>query len=162
MNPLPDVSVRNAYALKLNPEGSMSQRYESMVRAPPSRSALPARPPRREARACQVQFAITSNPRHAFVNQLLTTDDCQDYVDNMNRKTISPSAALIAAVVLGIAGIAVFLLAIGFEWGGFGGGMAMGAGIGLALAATFFWGYATGLRAPGIRAQWRPSDDPTA
>jgi hypothetical protein len=64
--------------------------------------------------------------------------------------------AAVATVVIG--GIIV-LLGIGFGWGGLGGGFALGGGIGLALAGTYFWGYGNGLRRPVSRATWLPSRD---
>ena len=76
-----------------------------------------------------------------------------DHTSRLYRRIIG---AAIGAVVVG--GIIV-LLGVGFEWGGIGGGFAIGAGVGLALVGTYFWGYANGLRRPVSRATWLPSRD---
>ena len=59
-----------------------------------------------------------------------------------------------------IVGFIAFVLAIGFEVRGFGGGLVMGAGIGAAAVGAYFWGYANGLRrADDERLNWLPSQD---
>ena len=58
-----------------------------------------------------------------------------------------------------IAGLVIVVLGIGFEWGGVGGGLAIGAGAGLAGVGAYFWGYANGLRRPIPRGTWLPSRD---
>ncbi len=78
--------------------------------------------------------------------------------DNAFRRIIG---AAIASVVVG--GLIV-VIGIGLDWGGFGGGLALGAGVGLVLVGAYFGGFAHGLRqamtrvsaAPGT---WLPSRD---
>lgn len=67
----------------------------------------------------------------------------------------------IASMVVG--GIIVFI-GIGLDWGGLGGGFALGGGIGLVIVGAYFWGYANGLRRTALRAStspesWLPSRD---
>lgn len=72
--------------------------------------------------------------------------------------------AAIASMVVG--SITVFL-GIGLDWGGLGGGLALGGGIGLVVVGAYFWGFANGLRRTATRAStdpssWLPSRDERA
>lgn len=68
------------------------------------------------------------------------------------------------AITLIVAGGIVVFLGIGLDWGGFVGGMALGAGVGSVIVGAYFWGYANGLRRTATRASadpasWLPSRD---
>jgi hypothetical protein len=65
-------------------------------------------------------------------------------------------ALSIGIMVLGVAAV---LVSVGLEWQGFGGGFAVGAGIGATLIGTYFWGWTTGLRRSASRERWLPSED---
>ncbi|ANJ26670.1 hypothetical protein [Agromyces aureus] len=66
------------------------------------------------------------------------------------------AGASVTAIVLGAI---VTLCGLVMDWGGFVGGMALGAGIGLVVVGAYLWGYANGIRRGGSRATWLPSRD---
>lgn len=74
--------------------------------------------------------------------------------------TLRRGRALIAvAIGLVLIGLIVVTASVGFEWRGFGGGFAMGAGIGAMLVGAYFWGWTTGLRRSAPAASWLPGED---
>lgn len=68
-------------------------------------------------------------------------------------------AVIAIAIGLVVVGFIAVLLSIGLEWRGFGGGFAVGAGIGAMLVGAYFWGWTNGLRRPASAARWLPSED---
>ncbi|MCT9001319.1 hypothetical protein [Microbacterium memoriense] len=67
----------------------------------------------------------------------------------------------LVSIVTFALGAIIVLCGIGLDWGGFGGGMAIGAGGGLCLVGAYFAGFANGFRrGPGSGASWLPSRGP--
>ena len=83
--------------------------------------------------------------------RLTDMNETTDHISTRYRRIIG---AAIAAVIVG--GIIVFV-GTGLDWGGFVGGLGLGAGSGLMLVGAYFWGYGNGLRRPLARAGWLPS-----
>jgi len=68
--------------------------------------------------------------------------------------------ALIAiSIGLVVIGLATVLVSIGLEWHGFGGGFAVGAGIGAMLVGASCGGWAMAHRRSMPPARWLPSED---
>jgi len=63
------------------------------------------------------------------------------------------------AIGLMLVGFVAVMLSLGCEWHGFGGGFAVGAGIGAMLVGAYFWGWTNGLRRPAQPSRWLPSED---
>ena len=66
---------------------------------------------------------------------------------------------VVGAIVAIVAGLVIVVLGLGFDWSGFLGGCALGAGIGLALVGVYLWGYTNGLQRVAARPTWLPSRD---
>jgi len=64
----------------------------------------------------------------------------------------------IVAILAVVVGFVLVLISVGMEWHGFGGGFAVGAGVGLMVVGSYFWGYSSGLRKPTVSGAWRPSE----
>lgn len=65
------------------------------------------------------------------------------------------------AIVCAVVGIVLVIVSTGFGWHGFGGGLAIGAGVGLALFGMYYWGFGNGMRRGGAQngpKLWRPSE----
>ncbi|QAY60902.1 hypothetical protein ET475_13495 [Microbacterium protaetiae] len=63
------------------------------------------------------------------------------------------------AICLVAVGLIVVVLSAGFDWHGFAGGLALGAGIGTMLVGAYFWGWMNGLRRQGSSARWLPGEE---
>lgn len=75
-----------------------------------------------------------------------------------SRNASTVTSGMIGGAIAGIVlGLILATLSIGFDWSGFPGGLAVGAGVGIALAGAFFWGLGVGLRR-GNRSMWLPSE----
>lgn len=80
----------------------------------------------------------------------------------MNDTQTSPrtlTGLTVIGVIVGIAGLVIVILGIGFSGRGFWGGVIVGGGLGLAMVGTYFWGFSSGMRRTGVRGLWRPSED---
>lgn len=73
--------------------------------------------------------------------------------------TTTLSRLVVVAICAIVLGGALAIIAIGLEWRGFAGGLAQGAGIGLAGVGCYMWGFLNGLRKTVHRAAWLPSRD---
>ena len=64
------------------------------------------------------------------------------------------------SIIAMIIGLVAFIVAIGLDARGFGGGLILGAAVGAVVVGGYFWGYANGLRRGGDeRVSWLPSQD---
>ncbi|MDN3494586.1 hypothetical protein QL996_01480 [Planococcus sp. APC 4015] len=79
--------------------------------------------------------------------------------DSTDRTSVVLGRVSIAAITLVIAGLVLFLLGIVLDWGGFVGGLGLGAGVALGLVGAYLWGYGNGIRRGGVRASWLPSQE---
>ena len=61
------------------------------------------------------------------------------------------------AAVSAVAGAVLSLAAIGFDWSGFWGGFALGAGIAAIVLAAYLWGLVTGMSRAGHTPTWLPA-----
>lgn len=80
----------------------------------------------------------------------------------MSDKTTSPrtlSRMATTSIVVAVLGVTLVILSVGFEWSGFGGGFAIGAGATLGLGGMYYWGLSNGIRRAAKRPLWRPSAD---
>ncbi|WEG07621.1 hypothetical protein PU630_10160 [Microbacterium horticulturae] len=65
---------------------------------------------------------------------------------------------LVVIATTGIAvGFALVIVSIGLDWHGFGGGFAVGAGVGMMLVGAYCWGYSGGMHRRASTRWWRPS-----
>ncbi len=79
--------------------------------------------------------------------------------DQQTRTTAVYRRIIAFAVASMLAGVVLVVLAIGFEWSGFVGGLGIGVGVGVGVVGAYLWGYANGLRKPVTRGAWLPSRD---
>lgn len=79
--------------------------------------------------------------------------------ESTDRTSLVLGRVTVAAITLLVAGVLLFLLGIVLDWGGFVGGLGLGAGIALGLVGAYFWGYGNGIRRGGVRASWLPSHE---
>jgi hypothetical protein len=79
--------------------------------------------------------------------------------ESTGRTPVALGRVTAAAIALLVVGAVVVLVGTVLEWGGFWGGLALGAGIGLTLVGAYFWGFGNGVRRAGPRAVWLPSQD---